>query len=119
MRRRFLFGISRLGGLVIVLGLLSGFVAPAAMAQTLDELRASGALGERYDGYLAVRDASAAGAQKVANEVNAKRQSLYEQRAAAQGVKPEDIGQVYAQQIMQKAPGGTWFLEENGNWRQK
>ena len=55
----------------------------------------------------------------MANEINAKRRSLYEQRAASQGVKPEDIGKVYAEQIMQKAPGGTWFLEENGNWRQK
>jgi len=101
------------------MGLLLAFAAPAAMAQTLDELRASGAIGERYDGYVAVRDGSAAGAKSVAKEVNAKRRGLYEQRAAAQGVKPEDIGRVYAGQIMQKAPGGTWFLDENGNWRQK
>ena len=119
MRRGFLLGIFSRSGLVILLGLLLGLAAPAAMAQTLDELRASGALGERYDGYVAVRDGNAAGAQKVAKEVNTKRQSLYEQRAAAQGVKPEDIGRVYAEQIMQKAPGGTWFLDENGNWRQK
>jgi uncharacterized protein YdbL (DUF1318 family) len=119
MKRRFVLGASRLNGLILVLGLLLAFNAPAAMAQSLDELRASGAIGERYDGYVAVRDSGAAGAKSVAKEVNAKRRSLYEERAAAQGVKPEDVGRVYAGQIMQKAPGGTWFLDENGNWRQK
>jgi uncharacterized protein YdbL (DUF1318 family) len=94
-------------------------IAPAAMAQSLDELRASGAIGERYDGYVAVRDSGAAGAKSRAKKVNAERRSIYEERAAAQGVTPEKIGRLYAGQIMQKAPGGTWFLDENGNWRQK
>lgn len=112
-------GSTRLGGLLLVLGLLLTVAVPAAMAQSLDELRASGAIGERYDGYVEVRDPGAAGANSVAREVNAKRQALYEERAASQGVSPADIGQLYAGQIMQKAPGGTWFLDENGNWRQK
>ena len=119
MKRRFVLGASRLSGLILALGLLLAVNAPAAMAQSLEELRASGAIGERYDGYVAVRDSGAAGAKSVAKEVNAKRRNLYEQRAASQGVKPEDVGQLYAGQIMKKAPGGTWFLDENGNWRQK
>jgi uncharacterized protein YdbL (DUF1318 family) len=117
MKRRFALGVSWLSGLV--LGLLLAFNAPAAMAQSLEDLRASGAIGERYDGYVEVRDSGAAGANSRENEVNAKRRSIYEERAAAQGVTPEEIGQLYASQIMQKAPGGTWFLDENGNWRQK
>ena len=119
MKRRFVSGAVRLSGLVLALGLLLAIAAPPAAAQSLEDLRASGALGERYDGYVQVRDAGAAGAKKVANEVNAKRRSLYEKRASKEGVTPEDIGQVYAGQIMKKAPGGTWFLDENGNWRQK
>ncbi|MDX1423653.1 MAG: YdbL family protein [Kiloniellales bacterium] len=109
----------RLGGLAFVVSLALALLAPAAMAQSLDELRASGAIGERYDGYVVVRDPSAAGAAKVAKEVNAKRKSLYEERAAAEGVTPADIGGVYAGEIMKQAPGGTWFLGANGNWRQK
>ncbi len=119
MKRRCALGASPLSGLVLVLGLLLAFTVPAAMAQTLDELRASGAIGERYDGFVEVRDSSAAGAKSVAKEVNAKRRTLYEQRAASQGATPQDVGRVYASQIMRKAPGGTWFLDENGNWRQK
>lgn len=119
MKRRYALGSSRLGGLVLVVSLLLAFAAPAAIAQTLDDLRASGAIGERFDGYVVVRDANAAGAKSVANEVNAKRKSLYEERAASEGVAPEDVGRVYAGQIMKQAPGGTWFLDANGNWRQK
>ncbi len=123
MKRTCALGASRLSGLVLVLGLVLGlllaFNAPAVMAQSLEDLRASGAIGERYDGFVEVRDSGAAGVKSRANEVNAKRRSLYEERAAAQGVPPEDIGNLYAGQIMQKAPGGTWFLDENGNWRQK
>ncbi len=119
MRRTRALGAIRLSGLVLVLGLVLALAAPATMAQSLDDLRASGAIGERYDGYVVVRDSGAAGANNVAKKVNAKRRTLYEERAASQGVTPEDVGRVYASQIMQKAPGGTWFLGENGNWRQK
>jgi len=119
MKRRYAWKWSRRGGLVLVASLLLLVLAPAANAQTLDELRASGAVGERYDGYVVVRDSKAAGANSVAKEVNAKRKSLYEERAAAQGVTPEDVGRVYAGQIMKQAPGGTWFLDANGNWQQK
>jgi len=119
MNRRYALEWSRLGGLVLAMSLLLALIAPSAGAQSLDDLRASGAIGERYDGYVVVRDAKAAGANNVAKEVNAKRRALYEERAAAQGVKPADVGLVYAGQIMKQAPGRTWFQDANGNWRQK
>lgn len=119
MNRRYALVWFRLGGLAFAMSLVLTLVAPSAGAQGLDELRASGAIGERYDGYVVVRDAKAAGANGVAKEVNAKRRALYEERAAAQGVTPEDVGRVYAGQIMKQAPSGTWFQDANGNWRQK
>jgi uncharacterized protein YdbL (DUF1318 family) len=91
------------------------WAAPAA-AQSLDELRASGAIGERFDGLVEARDAGAAAAVK---DINAKRQEIYAQRAAAQGVPADQVGRVYAQEIMQKAPGGTWFLSPDNTWTQK
>jgi hypothetical protein len=105
--------------MLLVLGLLTSFAAAPAAAQDLDQLRASGAIGERYDGYAAVRDSGAAGASQLVRQVNNQRRGIYEQRAASQGVSAEEVGRVYAAQIMQKAPRGTWFLGENGNWRQK
>ena len=104
---------------LLVLGLLTSFATTPAAAQDLDQLRASGAIGERYDGYAVVRDSGAGGASQLVQQVNNQRRGIYEQRAASQGVSAEDVGRVYAAQIMQKAPRGTWFLGENGNWRQK
>ena len=119
MRRDIGFYISRLGALVLLLGLVLGAAAPPAFAQSLDELRASGAVGERFDGYAVVRNSSAAGANSVVQDVNKKRRDIYEKRAASQGVSPEDVGRLFAGQIMQKAPKGTWFLDASGNWQQK
>ena len=87
-----------------------------AIAQSLDSLRASGAVGERYDGLLVARDGSAQG---FVNQVNAQRQKIYQERAAAQGVSPSEVGKVYAQQIMGEAPAGTWFQKPDGSWAQK
>ncbi len=88
-------------------------VAAPAIAQSLDQLRASGAVGERYDGYAQALQSSAA---SVVQKVNAKRKQIYAQRAAQQGASADQIGRVYAQQIFVKSPPGTKFLQENGAW---
>ncbi len=90
-----------------------GWSAPPVLAQSLDQLRASGAVGERYDGYAEALQSSAAG---VVQQVNAKRKQIYAQRAAQESASVDQIGRVYARQIFAKAPPGTKFLQENGSW---
>ena len=97
--------------------LLAGFASPApASAQSLKELRAQGIVGEAYDGY--VRGRTDRG-KAAAVALNAKRRAIYAKRAGEQGTTPEQVGRVYANQIISGAPGGTWFLQETGNWVQK
>lgn len=105
-------------GFWVLAALLSLFLAveQPAHAQSLDTLRASGAVGESLDGYLIARDPSA---QSFVNEVNAKRQQIYAQRAAAQGVPASEVGKVYAKELLQKAPPGTWYQSPSGGWVQK
>ncbi|WP_340119861.1 YdbL family protein [Pelagibius sp. 7325] len=110
-RRRFsLFAL--MAAAFLVLPLLSGPVA----AQTLDELRAAGKVGERYDGYAVARDPNAAG---MVEEINAKRREIYEAQATKQGVPASQVGAVYAGELWQKVPAGTWFLTADGEWRKK
>ncbi len=90
----------------------------AAGAQSLNALRASGAVGEGYDGYARVRKAGG-GAQSVVDAVNAKRRAIYGGRAKEQGTAADQVGRVYARQILAKAPAGTWFLKESGKWVRK
>lgn len=98
----------------------AAFAVPPAAAQTLDALRKSGVVGERYDGLLMLRDSNASGdVRKLVKSVNAKRTAIYKKRAQQEGVPVDQVGRVYAQEIFQKAPRGTWFLGENGRWTQK
>ncbi len=90
----------------------------AAGAQSLNALRASGAVGEGYDGLARVRKAGG-GARSVVDAVNAKRRAIYAARAKEQGTTADQVGRVYARQILGKAPAGTWFLKESGTWVRK
>lgn len=113
-RRRFVF--SFLLSLAVVS--VAGLAASPAVAQSLNDLRASGAIGEGHDGYVRVRKPGG-GVQAAADSINAKRRALYAKRAAEQGVSPAQVGQVYARQIVSQAPPGTWFLSSSGAWSQK
>ncbi|GJL86401.1 MAG: hypothetical protein DHS20C03_01100 [Minwuia thermotolerans] len=110
LRRTFLM-------LAAALALTVAMGGSPAMAQSLDALRSSGAVGERFDGLVVARDGGTATA-KFVEGVNAQRLNIYRERAAAQGVSLEQVGRVYAQQIRKSAPRGTWFLQDNGNWTQ-
>lgn len=110
-RRRFSL-ISLIAAALLVLPLLGG---PAA-AQSLDELRAAGKVGERYDGYAVARDP---GTADMVTEINAKRREIYEAQAKKQNVAVDAVGTVYATEIWQKVPAGTWLLTPDGEWKRK
>jgi len=95
--------------------------APAyAQAKPLDAPRSSGIVGERYDGYAIVRDAKApADIRKLVENANAERRKVYTEQAAAKGAPAEEVGKVYAGQIMSAAPSGWWFQGADGAWVQK
>ncbi|MEE8189262.1 MAG: YdbL family protein [Kiloniellales bacterium] len=109
MLRRYRFPIAALAAFLLVMTA----VPPLVQAQSLDDLRASGAVGERFDGFAQALKSSAAG---VVKKVNAKRQKIYSDRAAKEGTSVEQVGRVYAKQIFRKAPPGTKLLQENGKW---
>lgn len=101
------------------LALLLVVAAPVAAAG-LEDLRKSGAVGERFDGLVVVREAGAgASVEAEVREINDKRSAIYAERAKAQNVPAAEVGKVYALEIMQKAPAGTWFLDAAGKWVQK
>ncbi len=107
---------TRSGGFIALLctALLLG--APTASAQSLNDLRASGQVGESHTGYAHARDANV---QSIVDSINAKRHKIYSDRAAQQGISPAQVGKVYADQIIAKSPAGTWLLTPSGSWRQK
>ena len=112
MRRRLGYPLVVLIAFVLAVG---SFATPAT-AQSLDDLRASGAVGERFDGLAVARDPSAA---DTVAQINAKRIKIYAERAASQGVTADQVGQVFAKEILQKAPAKTWIQAPDNSWSQK
>jgi uncharacterized protein YdbL (DUF1318 family) len=100
---------------IVVFLLASGITAWAA---SLQDLRASGALGESTSGYAVARDPSATA--EVAS-INEKRKAVYASKAeaAAQGVSIDQVGKVYAKEIFKKVPAGTWIQNQQGEWLKK
>ncbi len=91
-------------------------VASLALAQSADTLRASGQAGERYDGYMQARDPKVAG---EVHKINDERHRVYSIRAEQEGVSIGEVGRVFAQQLIEQSPPGTWILTESGQWVQK
>ena len=112
MRRRDL--LARLTGLLCALPLAA--LPTVAHAQSAEDLRRSGQAGERFDGYMEVRESSVA---SVVAQINAQRREVYQRRAQEQGVSVDQVGRVFAQEIIRKAAVGTWIRDAGGNWSQK
>ena len=109
-----------LAALVAALILGSGVATFPANADPLHDFRNAGVIGERFDGYLEVRDpAAGADARALVREVNERRRDVYRKRASEQGVSPDVVGRVYAQRIFANVPRGVWLKEEDTNWAQK
>jgi uncharacterized protein YdbL (DUF1318 family) len=112
MRRLFLLAL-----LVVALG---PFSAGSAAAADLDGFRAQGVIAERFDGYVELRDAAApAAAKSLVDQVNAKRAAIYKQRAQTDNVSVDDVGKIYAAQILNDAPAGTYFKQSDGSYTKK
>lgn len=107
---------------ILALALLIFAGVPQGMAQgkPLDAPRAAGTIGERFDGYVVLRDSNAPQSIKdLVAQTNAQRKALYEKRAKEDNAPVGEIGKIYAQQIMKSAPAGTYFLDASGKWTQR
>ena len=96
--------------------LLATLSSGPAQAQSLGDLRKSGAIGERFDGFAEARESSARGA---ADSVNAKRRAEYAKVAASKGISVDQVGRIFGQKIIGKLPKGAWYLPEGGSWQRK
>lgn len=100
---------------------LSFFLASGAAAQTpaVDAARASGAAGERYDGYLGVVGTVSGTVRSQVATINIQRRSLYSNLAARKGVSPQDVGVTAGCQLLARVAVGEVFMWADGVWRRR
>ena len=115
MTRRFKW-MAAAGLAVAALGSAAYAVAQDASAQ----LRASGEVGERYDGYLGVVGDAPSAIRAEVDAVNIKRRAFYTDLAAKRGAKIEEVGATTACQIFAtKIQSGQYYMLNDGVWRQR
>ena len=111
--------------LAIGLGLatLGGASAVYAMAQTdtSAELRATGLVGEQFDGYLGIVGGSAPSTLRAqVNGVNIKRRAFYTDLAARRGVKIEEAAAATACEIFAtRIQPGQYYQLPDRVWRRR
>jgi uncharacterized protein len=120
MSRRAVIANGLRGLMVACVMLVAGTGTAWAEARALDAPRAAGTVGERYDGFAELRDQSQADTLgPLVAEANAARRKVYADQAAKNNMTVDQVGRIFAPQILQGAPAGTWFHQESGAWVQK
>jgi uncharacterized protein YdbL (DUF1318 family) len=106
--------------LLLTLALLVG-VGGSAVAQTpaVDQARAQGVVGERFDGYLGVAGPISGALRSQVAAINIKRRSLYSRLATDKGVSPNDVGITAGCQLLARVAVGQAYLLADGQWRRR
>jgi uncharacterized protein YdbL (DUF1318 family) len=103
-------------GMVLLLALS----ALPASAQSLDQAKDAGQVGERIDGYVGVVDANAPGnIRKLVDQVNAERKAKYAEIAKGRGISVQAVAQIAGEKLVERTPKGGYVMGANGKWRQK
>lgn len=105
---------------VVLLIFLVVTVALPAAAQSARDLKNSGAVGERLDGYLGIVDGSAGGDIRAAIEaINAQRRQAYEGASRDSGRARSEVEAVAGARLRDKARAGDWVQNAAGQWIQR
>ena len=104
---------------LILLAATAIAVPVAAQTPAVDSARASGAIGERYDGYIGIAASVSAQVRSQVATINIRRRTLYSNLAAAKGASPQDVGVTAGCQLLARVPvGGSYMLGDNV-WRRR
>lgn len=93
---------------------------PAAFAQTLDEAKASGLIGEKSNGYIGLVQSSApAAVTQLVESVNRQRRERYEQIARENGISVDQVAQLAYARAVEATRPGHYVEDASGRWVRK
>lgn len=93
---------------------------PAALAQSLDEAKATGLIGEKRDGYIGLVQGSAPPAVvSLVEDVNRQRRERYQQIAQENNISVEQVAQLAFNKAVEATRSGHFLEDANGRWVRK
>ena len=103
-----------------VLAMCVALPLASAQADSLEEARAAGLIGELPDGYVAsVTPNPTPDIQQLITNINAERRKSYMKIAGERGVPVEAAGAVVAEVTIRKLKPGMYYMNSSGQWVQK
>ena len=104
-----------------LIGVIALAVATSASAQTplVNQARAQGVAGERFDGYMGLAAPGSAALRSTIGAINIKRRSLYSDLAAKKGASPQEVGLTAGCQLLARVAVGEAYLLSDGKWRRR
>lgn len=96
-------------------------IGAAAAGQTpmLDQARAAGQVGERYDGYLGLGANASATLRNQVATINIRRRKIYSDFAASRQVSPQEVGITAGCQLLGRVGIGEAYMHSDGVWRRR
>ena len=89
-------------------------------AQSARQLKSTGFVGERLDGYLGIVSADAgADVRSAVDRANAERRQVYERTASKSGNTLADVQATAGARQRENAQPGDWVQNAAGEWMQK
>ena len=106
---------------IAVAGVVGGAGAAVAMFQDASaSLRATGKVGEQFDGYLCVVGSADASLRAQVDAVNIKRRAYFTELAAKRSAKIEEVAAAAACEIFaSRIRPGEYYRLADGVWRQR
>jgi hypothetical protein len=104
---------------LLLLAVLVAAAPVAAQTPAVNAARASGQVGERFDGYMGVVTAVSPAVRSQVATINIQRRSLYSNLAARKGASPQDVGITAGCQLLDRVAVGEAYMLADGVWRRR
>ena len=100
--------------------LMLALISFPVLAQSLDQAKSQGLIGEQLNGYVGIVTSSPSSElRSMVNEINQQRRALY-QRSAQEASVTLDVFEARAgQRLQERAKSGEFIQDKNGQWRRK
>ncbi|ALO46942.1 YdbL family protein [Pseudohongiella spirulinae] len=103
-----------------VFAILVILISPMALAQSLDEAKSSGLIGEKSDGYIGfVQESPPAALVALVNDVNRQRRARYAEIARQNNIGIGEVAQLAYLRAVEATKPGHFIEDADGRWVRK